>query len=149
MVSYLIHFFPLIYVYIYLCIFIIVNIIYLFIISIIYNFSHQNNNLLILEWKMHINKCINHIQKRNVILKDIEQLSHKINNIILSNTNDIKMLNTKQKINHLEISELFSPDMQVSIIMYMLLHILMRSNKNKNKFLYFSVFCFDYIKMIN
>ncbi|XP_016922551.1 uncharacterized protein LOC108004288 isoform X1 [Apis cerana] len=64
------------------------------------------------KWKMHINKCINHIQKRNVILKDIEQLGHKINNIILSNTNDIKMLNTKQKINHLEISELFSPDMQ-------------------------------------
>lgn len=98
---------------------------------------------------MHINKCINHIQKRNVILKDIEQLGHKINNIILSNTNDIKMLNTKQKINHLEISELFSPDMQVSyIIMYILFYILMRSNKNKN-ILYFSVFCFDYIKMIN
>lgn len=72
---------------------------------------------------MHINKCINHIQKRNVILKDIEQLGHKVNNIILSNTSDIKMLNIKEKINHLEISELFSPDMQVSIIMFVIIYI--------------------------
>lgn len=81
-------------------------------------------------------------------MKDIEQLSHKVNNIILSNTSDIKMLIIKEKINHLEISELFSPDIQVSIIMFMLLHILMKSNKNKN-ILYFSVFYFNYIKMIN
>lgn len=65
---------------------------------------------------MNISKSLNKIQIQNEALKNVEQVICKVNNIITNNSSDIKILNAKplQKINHLEISELFSPDMQVS-----------------------------------
>lgn len=65
---------------------------------------------------MNISKSLDKIQIQNKALRDVEQVIYKVNNIITNNSSDIKILNAKllQKINHLEISELFSPDMQVS-----------------------------------
>lgn len=65
---------------------------------------------------MNISKSLNKIQIQNKALRDVEQVMYEVNNIITNNSSDIKILNAKplQKINHLEISELFSPDMQVS-----------------------------------
>lgn len=65
---------------------------------------------------MNISKSLNKIQTQNKALRDVEQVICKVNNIITNNSSDIKILNAKplQKINYLEISELFSPDMQVS-----------------------------------
>ncbi|XP_017765981.1 PREDICTED: uncharacterized protein LOC108555019 [Eufriesea mexicana] len=73
-----------------------------------------NNEEVIKMWKMNINKGINQIQIKNAILRNIEQLAYKVNNIVLNNNSDIKMLNAEQlqKINHLKISELFPPNIQ-------------------------------------
>ncbi|KOC68338.1 hypothetical protein WH47_03496 [Habropoda laboriosa] len=81
------------------------------------NLSKMENTtsfLLYILWKMNISEGLNRIQKKNVTLKDTEQLTLNINNIILSNSTDIKILDATQlqKVNHLEISELFSPNMQ-------------------------------------
>lgn len=66
---------------------------------------------------MNINKSLNQFHMQNKALKGIEQLVHKINNIIINNSSDIKIFNAKQlqKLNHLEILELFPPNMQVSV----------------------------------
>ncbi|XP_033357653.1 uncharacterized protein LOC117237609 isoform X2 [Bombus vosnesenskii] len=73
-----------------------------------------NNDKIIKTWKMNISKSLNKIQIQNKALRDVEQVMYEVNNIITNNSSDIKILNAKplQKINHLEISELFSPDMQ-------------------------------------
>ncbi|XP_012165575.1 uncharacterized protein LOC126919827 isoform X1 [Bombus affinis] len=73
-----------------------------------------NNDKIIKTWKMNISKSLNKIQIQNKALRDVEQVIYKVNNIITNNSSDIKILNAKplQKINHLEVSELFSPDMQ-------------------------------------
>ncbi|XP_068974677.1 uncharacterized protein [Bombus flavifrons] len=73
-----------------------------------------NNDKIIKTWKMNISKSLNKIQTQNKALRDVEQVICKVNNIITNNSSDIKILNAKplQKINYLEISELFSPDMQ-------------------------------------
>lgn len=72
--------------------------------------------MLISVWQMNINDGINRIQKKNALSKNIGQLGFKVNNIILSNTDDIKVLDAKQmqKINCSEVSELFPVDTQVS-----------------------------------
>ncbi|CAL7946209.1 unnamed protein product [Xylocopa violacea] len=73
-----------------------------------------NDGEVIKMWKININKGLNKIQKKNVILKDTKQISYKANNIVLCNSTDTKTINANQlqKINDLEISELFPPDMQ-------------------------------------
>ena len=66
---------------------------------------------------MNISKSLNQFHMQNKALQGIEQLVYKVNNIIINNSSDIKIFNAKQlqKINHLEISELFPPNMQVSV----------------------------------
>ncbi|KAF3421279.1 hypothetical protein E2986_10314 [Frieseomelitta varia] len=73
-----------------------------------------NNEEIIKTWKMNISKNLNQFHMQNKALKGIEQLVYKVNNIIINNNSDIKIFNAKQlqKINHLEISELFPPNMQ-------------------------------------
>ncbi|CAK9800116.1 Augmin complex subunit dgt6 [Anthophora plagiata] len=73
-----------------------------------------NDGEVIKMWKMNVNDGLNCIQKKNAIIKETEQLTLNINDIILSNSSDVKMLDAKQlqKVNHLQISELFSPNMQ-------------------------------------
>ncbi|CAK9829950.1 Augmin complex subunit dgt6 [Anthophora retusa] len=73
-----------------------------------------NDEEIIKQWKMNVNDGLKRIQKKNAIIKDTEQLTLNMNDIILSNSSDVKMLNAKllQKVNHLQISELFSPNMQ-------------------------------------
>ncbi|KZC12909.1 HAUS augmin-like complex subunit 6 [Dufourea novaeangliae] len=63
-------------------------------------------------WKNNLNTGLNYIQIKNLVLKDTEQLSHKLNNIVLSNSNDIKMLDAKQfqRIDYLELYELIPHD---------------------------------------
>ena len=73
-----------------------------------------NDEEVIKMWQMNITDGINHIQKKNALLKSIEQLGFKVNNIVLSNSNNVKVLDAKQiqKINCSKISELFSIDTQ-------------------------------------
>ncbi|XP_076169723.1 uncharacterized protein LOC143147895 isoform X2 [Ptiloglossa arizonensis] len=73
-----------------------------------------NDDDVIQMWKQNIYDGLNYTQTKSTILKNIEELSQKMNNIIPSNSSDIKILDAKQfqKINYLEISELFSHDMQ-------------------------------------
>ncbi|XP_034172658.1 uncharacterized protein LOC117600840 isoform X2 [Osmia lignaria lignaria] len=76
--------------------------------------SNINDEEVIKMWQMNITDGINRIQKKNALLKSIEQLGFKVNNIVLSNSNNVKVLDAKQiqKINCSEISELFSIDTQ-------------------------------------
>ena len=73
-----------------------------------------NDEEVIKMWQMNITDGINRIQKKNALLKSIEQLGFKVNNIVLSNSNNVKVLDAKQiqKINCSKISELFSIDTQ-------------------------------------
>ncbi|XP_026669134.1 uncharacterized protein LOC108624726 [Ceratina calcarata] len=67
-----------------------------------------------LVWKENINKQLNYLQRKNTALKGIEQLISKINNIILSHSDDANILDIKNmnKINCSDISDLFCPDIQ-------------------------------------
>ncbi|XP_031839242.1 uncharacterized protein LOC116429895 [Nomia melanderi] len=73
-----------------------------------------NDKEVIQKWKENINEYLNYIQNKNKILKNIEQVSHKVNNIVSSNSGDIKMLDAKQfqQINYLDMSKLFPYDIQ-------------------------------------
>ncbi|XP_015435270.1 PREDICTED: uncharacterized protein LOC107190898 [Dufourea novaeangliae] len=73
---------------------------------------HVNDEDVIQIWKNNLNTGLNYIQIKNLVLKDTEQLSHKLNNIVLSNSNDIKMLDAKQfqRIDYLELYELIPHD---------------------------------------
>ncbi|XP_003703793.1 uncharacterized protein LOC100881427 isoform X2 [Megachile rotundata] len=73
-----------------------------------------NDEEVIKMWRKNVTDGLNRIQKKNSILKGIEQLVSKVNNIISSNSNDIGVLDGKQvqKISCSEISELCSVDKQ-------------------------------------
>ncbi|XP_078047832.1 uncharacterized protein LOC144475632 [Augochlora pura] len=68
-----------------------------------------NNEDVIQKWKSSIHQCINYMQDKNSILKSLNQLSQKVNDLVLSNNSDIQTLdaNQYQKINYIEMSELF------------------------------------------
>ncbi|XP_076245191.1 uncharacterized protein LOC143185812 [Calliopsis andreniformis] len=58
-------------------------------------------------WKKNVDEGMNYISKKNIVLKDIKELSDKISNIISGSCTDTNMLdgNQLQKINYVEISE--------------------------------------------
>lgn len=59
---------------------------------------------------------MSHVKNKNGMLRRIEELSHKVNKIIMDNSSDINVLDAKQfqKVNYSEVSESFSCAMQVS-----------------------------------
>ena len=65
-------------------------------------------------WKKNISKEMSHVKNKNGVLRRIEELSHKVNKIIMDNSSDINVLDAKQfqKVNYSEVSESFSCDMQ-------------------------------------
>ncbi|XP_076632120.1 LOW QUALITY PROTEIN: uncharacterized protein LOC143347097 [Colletes latitarsis] len=73
-----------------------------------------NNEEAIEMWTIHINDGLHYLKNKNIILKNIKELSSKVNDLIPNRSSDAKIsdVNQFEKINYLEISESFSDEIQ-------------------------------------
>nr|XP_033328816.1 uncharacterized protein LOC117221749 [Megalopta genalis]XP_033328817.1 uncharacterized protein LOC117221749 [Megalopta genalis] len=80
--------------------------------------ADMNNEDVIQMWKSSIQKCVNYLQDKNSILKRLKELSQKVNDLVLSKNSDIQTLdaNQYQKINYLEMPELFPYNMKTILL---------------------------------
>ncbi|XP_076658218.1 uncharacterized protein LOC143362173 [Halictus rubicundus] len=77
-----------------------------------------NDKDVIQMWKTTIRKCLYYLQNKNSILKNVKELSQRVNDIVSSISSDIQTLdaNQYQRINYLEMSELFPYNMQTHLL---------------------------------
>ncbi|XP_054010762.1 uncharacterized protein LOC128893658 isoform X1 [Hylaeus anthracinus] len=76
--------------------------------------TDPNDEDVIQMWKSNINDSLNYLKKKKTILRNMEELSCKIINVMPNNSSDTNILDAKQlqKVNYLGISELFPHDIQ-------------------------------------